>query len=79
MPPLRLFPIASRFRVAATAALGIALLSSAGTAALASGWSTPQLLSLGLSGYGLVGGMHVLLVDPATSRSDVTRSHLPHR
>jgi hypothetical protein len=51
MPPLRLFPIASRFRVAATAALGIALLSSAGTAALASGWSTPQLLSSGGNGF----------------------------
>ncbi len=51
MPPLRLFPIASRFCVAATAALGIALLSSTGTAALASGWSTPQLLSSGGNGF----------------------------
>ena len=51
MPPLRLFPIASRFRVAATAALGIALLSSAGTAAFASGWSTPELLNSGGNGF----------------------------
>jgi hypothetical protein len=51
MPPLRLFPVAPRFRAVATAAFGIALLSSAGTAALAAGWSKPQLLSAGGNGF----------------------------
>jgi hypothetical protein len=51
MPPLRLFPIAPRVRAAATAVLGVVLLSSAATAALASGWSTPHLLNAGGNGF----------------------------
>jgi hypothetical protein len=51
MPPLRLSPVAPRFRAAATTVLAIVLLSSAGTAALASAWSKPQLLSAGGNGF----------------------------
>lgn len=51
MPRLRLSPVAPRVRAAATAVLSVALLASAGTAALASGWSTPKLLNGGGNGF----------------------------
>ncbi|HLY04319.1 MAG TPA: hypothetical protein VKR31_01085 [Rhizomicrobium sp.] len=52
MPPRFASRLAFRPRVVVPAVLGVALLASAGTGALASGWSAPQLLSGGGNGFG---------------------------